>query len=177
MKKEDILSIKDWIKIFIKFSGTCSNCKKRIDNGIYGYWSKSSKSILHESCFVSLFLSSSGVHNSNNVDGSSNYDDLSSSIDNNNKERLGKHLNSYGPNILYTNDKHNNGIINRQIKNKKCFICGGYIDFDNNLIAYLLKLNEINNSKSDILYCYDCLENFRNGVFKKYQGKFMSDTD
>jgi hypothetical protein len=61
------------------------------------------------------------------------------------------------------------------MKKKKCFICNGYIDSDNNLVAYLLKLNEINNSKSDIIYCYNCLDNFRDEVFKKYQDKFMND--
>ena len=92
-----------------------------------------------------------------------------------NNERNNKRLNSYGSNIFYANDKDSKGLINRQMKKKKCFICNGYIDSDNNLVAYLLKLNEINNSKSDIIYCYNCLENFRDEVFKKYQDKFMND--
>jgi len=175
MKKEDILSIKDWLKISIKFSGACSNCMKRIDSGIYGYWSKSSRSVLHDSCYVSLFLSSSDIPNSNITDGCGNYDNLPHAIINN--ERNNKRLNSYGSNIFCTNDKDSKGLINRQLKKKKCFICNSYIDSDNNLVAYLLKLNEINNNKSDIIYCYNCLENFRDEVLKKYQNKFMNDID
>ncbi len=53
---KDVLSINDWIKISIKFSGLCLNCKKKIDSGEYGYWSRLSKSVLHQSCYDSLFL-------------------------------------------------------------------------------------------------------------------------
>jgi hypothetical protein len=53
---KDALSINDWIKISIKFSGLCLNCKKKIDSGDYGYWSRLSKSVLHQSCYDSLFL-------------------------------------------------------------------------------------------------------------------------
>ena len=35
-----IYRLDDWIKISIKFSGALSNCMKRIDSGIYGYWSR-----------------------------------------------------------------------------------------------------------------------------------------
>jgi hypothetical protein len=61
------------------------------------------------------------------------------------------------------------------MKKKKCFICNDNVNFDNKLIATLLKLNEINDSKSDIFYCYDCLENFNDSVFKKYKDKFMDE--
>ena len=53
---KDALSINDWIKISIKFSGLCLSCKKKIDSGEYGYWSRLSKSVLHQSCYDSLFL-------------------------------------------------------------------------------------------------------------------------
>ena len=53
---KDVLSTNDWIKISIKFSGLCLNCKKKLDSGEYGYWSKLSKSVLHQSCYDSLFL-------------------------------------------------------------------------------------------------------------------------
>ena len=175
MKKEDILSIKDWIKISIKFSGTCSDCNKRIDSGVFGYWSKSSRSILHESCYISLFLSSSDILNSNNIDGGGNHVHLPLSMNNN--ERNNKRLNIYESTIFNTNDKDSKGLINRQMKKKKCFICNAYVDFDNNLITYLLKLNEMDNIKSDNIYCYDCLENFSDEVFKKYQDKFMNENN
>jgi hypothetical protein len=174
MKNQDILSIKDWIKISIKFSGTCSSCNKRIESGIYGYWSKSTRSVLHESCYVSLFLSSSEILNSNNIDRGDNYDNLPVTINN---ERNNKLLNSYDSAIFNTNDKDSKGLINRQMKKKKCFICNDYVDFDNDLVVYLLKLNEMSNSKSDITYCYGCLENFSDEVFKKYQYKFMNEID
>src|SRR5215210_5841840 len=57
MDKEGILSATgDWIKISIKFSGVCLHCKKRLNSGEYGYWSKGSKSILHETCYDSLLF-------------------------------------------------------------------------------------------------------------------------
>ncbi|MGN6821245.1 MAG: hypothetical protein ACTHJ7_00440 [Candidatus Nitrosocosmicus sp.] len=56
MNKEDILSISDWIKISVRFNGLCSSCKKKIDSGSYAYWSRLSKSILHDSCYESLFF-------------------------------------------------------------------------------------------------------------------------
>jgi len=173
MKKENILSIQDWIKISIKFSGTCSSCEKRIDSGNYGYWSKSSKSVLHESCYISLFLSSSDMNSSNYDDGGvGDYNYLSSAI--NSDEKKINRMNSYDSTIFNTNGKNSKGLINKQMKKTKCFICDGYVDFDNNLIAYLLKLSKINNNKADIIYCYNCLENFSNEVLKKYQNKFMS---
>ena len=171
MKKEDILSITDWIKISIKFSGTCSVCKKRIDSGNYGYWSKSSKSVLHDSCYISLFSSSFEINNSNDVIKEGNYDGLSQGINNN--ERNTKNLNKPNSIVSVSDYKDGKSLINKQMKKKKCFICNEYVNFDNKLVAYLLKLNEINDSKSDIVYCYDCLENFDDNVFEKYKDKFM----
>src|SRR5919202_3648836 len=121
MKKEDILSIKDWIKISIKFSGTCSVCKKRIDSGNYGYWSKSSKSVLHDSCYISLFSSSFEINNSNDVIKEGNYDGLSLGINNN--ERNTKNLNKPNSIVSVSDYKDGKSLINKQMKKKKCFIC------------------------------------------------------
>ena len=80
MNKDDILSIDDWIKISIKFSGVCLNCKKRLNSGDYGYWSRVSKSILHELCYNSLFFpSSSAIKESSGVVGGSSVLDKSNS--------------------------------------------------------------------------------------------------
>ena len=48
------------------------------------------------------------------------------------------------------------------------------MDFNNDFIISLLKLGEKYDSNLDILYCYDCLENFSNDVYENYKKKFMS---
>lgn len=178
MNKEGILSATgDWIKISIKFSGVCLHCKKRLNSGEYGYWSKGSKSILHETCYDSLFFpfSVKKESSSDNADlvtldksgnktvGPKNKDgDIdSSSIGNSNN-------NDYGSSS--SSSVHGR----KRAKNTKCFICSNYVDFDNDLIISLLKLAEGYNCNSDVLYCQDCLGNPSNGVYENYKKKFMN---
>jgi hypothetical protein len=40
----------EWIKLLVKFNGTCQICEKQILVGEYALWSKSSKKIKHIDC-------------------------------------------------------------------------------------------------------------------------------
>jgi hypothetical protein len=172
MNNEDILSINDWIKISIRFSGICLNCKQRLNSGEYGYWSRISKSILHESCYNSLFLQSSIVKDSS--------DDIGTGVSNKNNIKTvnlgGNTLSNYNPSDTLINNNNEDGIniVKRREKKTKCFICDKYIDFNNDFIRYLFKLSEKYKSNLDVLYCFDCLENFTFDVYKNYKKKFMS---
>lgn len=180
MNKDDILSIDDWIKISIKFSGVCLNCKKRLNSGDYGYWSRISKSILHELCYNSLFFQSSS--SSSAIKESSGVVGVTSVLDKSNSKTISLDgiTTSPPPPPPTASGATDNGISNsnNNIKKKgkkiKCFICNKYIDFNNDFIISLLKLGEKYNSNLDILYCYDCLENFDNDVYENYKKKFLS---
>jgi hypothetical protein len=167
MNKEDVLSIRDWIKISIKFSGTCMNCKKRLNSGDYGYWSRTSKSILHESCYNSLFLPSSDIKELN--DGGS-----SDRIYVDGKNRSNKSVNLYDNAETADTDVVSNSVIKKREKKIKCYICNTYIDFNNNLIVSLSKLSEKYNNNSSVFYCYDCLENFSSAIMENYKKKFLT---
>lgn len=169
MNKEDILSINDWIKISIKFSGICMNCKKRLSSGEYGYWSRTSKSILHESCYNSLFLSSFDIRELN--DGGSSREGVGGK--NNSKAVImGGNVQTAVTNVV--SNINSNSIIKKREKKIKCFICDKYIDFNNDLIISLLNLSEKYDGNSGFFYCYDCLENFNDAIRDKYKKKFMS---
>jgi hypothetical protein len=172
MNNEDILLINDWIKISIRFSGICLNCKQRLNSGEYGYWSRNSKSILHELCYNSLFLQSSIVKDSS--------DDVGTGVSNKNNIKTvnlsGNTLSNYNSTDALINNNNEDGIniIKGRAKKTKCFICDKYIDFNNVFIKYLLKLSEKYKSNLDVLYCFDCLENFTFDVYKNYKKKFLS---
>ena len=146
---KDALSINDWIKISIKFSGLCLNCKKKIDSGEYGYWSRLSKSVLHQSCYNSLFLPQRLPFFSS----SSSISSSSSST----------------PKEVYSDS-----IVKKRDKKTKCFICSGQVDFNNELIKSLSGLCEKYDSNSDIIYCNHCLDGFNNDVYENYKRRFMS---
>ncbi len=197
MDKEGILSATgDWIKISIKFSGVCLHCKKRLNSGEYGYWSKGSKSILHETCYDSLLfpLSDTKESPSNNADlvtldkagnktvSPKNKDGDAGNNANRVKRYGGINSSSNGNGGNNNNNNNNNNdygssssiLSRKRAKNTKCFICGNNVDFDNDLIISLLKLAEGSNCNSDVLYCHDCLENPSNGVYENYKKKFMN---
>lgn len=51
----DLSSFYDWLKISIKFSGICLNCKKKVNSGDIGYWSRKKKGVMHETCYEQVF--------------------------------------------------------------------------------------------------------------------------
>ncbi|MBA3749866.1 MAG: hypothetical protein H0X03_03050 [Nitrosopumilus sp.] len=162
MSKEDILSNKDWIKISIKFSGVCLSCKKKLNSGEYGYWSRIAKSILHESCYNSVFFPLSSDIKELSLNGTSESDknrNTTLSLDNGN---------------MTYNSINNSNSQKKKEKKIKCFICNNYIDFNNVLMLSLLKLCEQYSSNFEILYCYNCLENFGKDVYENYKKKFMT---
>src|SRR5215203_1449758 len=138
---KDALSINDWIKISIKFSGLCLNCNKKIDSGEYGYWSRLSKSVLHQSCYDSLFL----------------------------PQRLPS--SSFSSSSLSSTPKevYSDSIVKKRDKKTKCFICSGQVDFNNELMKSLSGLCEKYHSNSDIIYCNNCLDGFNNDVYENYK--------
>ncbi len=196
MDKEGILSATgDWIKISIKFSGVCLHCKKRLNSGEYGYWSKGSRSILHETCYDSLFFpfSVKKESSSNNADlvtldnagnkfvSPKNKDGDAGNNANRVKRDGGINSSNNGNGGSNSNNKNDYGgggggsiLSRKRAKNTKCFICSNNVDFDNGLIKSLLKLAEGYNCNSDVLYCHDCLENPSNGVYENYKKKFLN---
>jgi hypothetical protein len=164
MNKEVILSISDWIKISVRFKGLCSSCKKRIDSGSYAYWSRLSKSILHDSCYESLFLLPLDMQKLNSI----NNEDGHRSIKKNKEVETSKNF------ALTISDKvtKKDGKFKEERK-VKCFICDRNIDFDNDLIKILLNLYS-NDLTANVMYCQYCLESFDKDVYEKYKKKFMS---
>jgi hypothetical protein len=186
MDKGDVLAASaaaadydDWIRISIRFSGFCLYCKKRLNSGEYGYWSKSSKSIIHEPCFDALFSpnSHSDINDLPSIQtGLMNLDKTKEktvgqekkpgTMENNNTAHIKRNDNFGG------GDSISNPIKKRE-KNAKCFICNNPVDFENDLIMSLLKLSSEYRNNSDILYCSDCLDDLDNDAYEKYKRKFM----
>jgi hypothetical protein len=186
---KDALSANDWIKISIKFSGLCSSCKKKLNSGEYGYWSKLSKSVLHQSCYDSLFLPQRLPSPSPSTSPSQSLLDpkgISSgsaaaaadaarvSGEKNGKPAAAAAA-ATSSSTGVDNNAHENGnsIFKKRDKKIKCFICSRYVDFNNELMKSLSRLCEKYNSNSDIVYCSYCLENFDNSVYESYKRRFM----
>ncbi len=164
MNKEDILSATgDWIKISIKFSGVCLYCKKRLNSGEYGYWSKGSKSVLHESCYDSLLLPSSVKKNESpsdiaglmtldrHIDKTSALQKKDGNAENNAQlANVDGNDGSSGGGSGGNNNNNNNILGRKREKKVKCFICNNYVDFNNELVISLLKLSGGYNSNSDV---------------------------
>lgn len=51
----DLGSFDGWFKMSMKFPGICLKCKKKINLGEMGYWSRKKKSVLHEKCYEQVF--------------------------------------------------------------------------------------------------------------------------
>ena len=193
LDKEGILSATgDWIKISIKFSGVCFHCKKRLTYGEYGYWSKAAKSILHETCYDSMFFPFSAKKDSSSDNAGSVTLDRAGNKTvgpknkegdaGNNADRVKRdgdiNSGSNGNSSSHNGNNNNHGgssILNRKrAKNTKCFICGNSLDFDNDLIISLLRMAEGYNCNSNVLYCHACLENPGSGAYENYKKKFMN---
>ncbi len=150
MDEKDILSIDDWIKISIRFSGSCLICKKKLLSGEYGYWSKKFKSILHEACYDKMFKTKT----SNEM--------MALSKGN---QSINSQINLIENGLIDFVNKNNNKI--------KCFICKNKIDFNDQLIISLLKMCNKNYDNLDTLYCSNCLRNFDIDTANKYEKHFL----
>ncbi len=141
----DISSFTDWIKIKIKFSGLCLTCKRKIKTGDFGYWSKSSKAIIHEACY--------SLQNSNNYE-----------IESHGQEKCGN---------LRMTDKYNNGNKFRtDVKTGQCFICNTLVDTQDPLIINLINVEE-KTDKVETMYCSICMNGFNSRVLREYKDAFQ----
>jgi len=161
------MSDNDWIKISIRYSGPCVKCKKKLESGSYGYWSRSSKSILHEKCFEDMDSFSSNKIKMTDSDTDIEF------IKNvqNNKCMTTKDL-------LLKNSQQSIGLMSKSIKKNerknKCYICNNVIDLKDELISSLLTIADKFLYKVDVFYCHNCLENFNKSDMEKYSQKFMN---
>lgn len=137
----------DWIRIKVKFPGKCIKCNKKLDPGIFCYWSRASKAILHEDCYQ---LRNSGQPQILSIDDDTNLP----------TGKFKKTLLNQNSNTL------------RKV-NSKCIICSGVIDIHNVLIV---KLSEIGDSRGDqegSNYCAECMVNFNADKYELYKKEFM----
>lgn len=144
----DISKINDWVKISIKYTGSCSFCKDKVKSSSYGYWSRSSKLVLHDECYNSLY----SLSNTKDVLDPNDHKNKSSNS-NVNKGDLSNFINKYNKKIV-------------------CYICKKYVDFTDELILSLLQI-EKNSDKTEILYCSTCLQNFNSEVYTMYKSSFL----
>ena len=161
----EIMAANDWIKISRKYSGVCLKCKKKLESGHYGYWSRSSKSILHENCFNDLNFDSSKIDKLTDVD-----DSIESLIVEDNEPKI---VCGLPPESVHQSVSH----VNKRLKNErniKCYICNNVVDLKDELVNSLLIIAEKFSSKVDVFYCHDCLEKFNDVVIGQYRKKFMN---
>ena len=156
----------DWIKISIKYSGPCVKCKKKLESGCYGYWSRTSKSILHEKCFEDLnFISSDEIK-------------MTASDNNTESKDVQNYKSMATRSLLVKNIPQRIGLMSKSIKKNelknKCYICNNVIDLKDELIISLLTMAEKFFYKIDVFYCVDCLENINKSAIEEYSQKFVS---
>jgi hypothetical protein len=145
MNKDPLLA-RDWIKMSIKFAGFCIICKQKINPSEVGYWSREAKSILHQDCYNLSSLHTKKIKNS-----------LNSKTD----------LTQKNGDILLEE------FITHRENKEKCFICGNRVNFHDNLIMTLLKL-ERNISTLDTIFCSTCLTCFDLLIYEEYKRAFSN---
>lgn len=140
---DNIFSSGDWLKIKIKFSGVCLNCKQKINAGDFGYWSRNVKSIVHDRCYLE----------------SNKIDQVANPVAN--RHEIG----------LSIGDKNDDTTTLRQRKNEACFICNKSVNFNNPLIIELIKVKDKSDQLKS-WYCVDCLKGFNTIVYEAYKTSF-----
>ena len=140
---DNIFSSGDWLKIKMKFSGVCLNCKQKINAGDFGYWSRNAKSIVHANCYLE----------------SKKIDQMANPIGN--RRDIG----------LDTVDKNDDTGTLRLHKNEICFICNKSVNLNDPLIVELIKAEE-RSYQLKSLYCAHCLKEFDTRVFEEYKTSF-----
>ena len=145
MNKDPLLA-RDWIKMNMKFPGFCLVCKQKINSAEVGYWSRESKSIVHHDCYNRSDLHTKKNKNSFN----------SKTV-----------LNQKNGNMLLAE------FITQRENKEKCFICSNQVNFHDNLIMTLLKL-ERNISALDTIFCSTCLSCSDHLIFEEYKRAFSS---
>ncbi len=155
------------MRISIRYSGACAKCKKKLESGHYGYWSRSSKSILHENCFDDLNPTSSKISKITSVDNS--IESVKDIEEDESMKTSGLQLKSGQQNISHVSKR-----IKKNESKIKCYICNNVVDLKDELVNSLLIIADKFSNKVDIFYCRDCLENFDDVIIEKYKKKFMN---
>ncbi|TVP39611.1 hypothetical protein [Candidatus Nitrosocosmicus arcticus] len=142
----DPLLAPDWIKMNMRFPGLCLICKQRVNSAEVGYWSRTAKSIIHQDCY-----NLSGLY-------------------------AKKNQNSF-KNKTIQSQKNGDSLLAEFITDReskeKCFICSKEINFQDDLIMTLLKL-ERNISTLDTLFCSTCLSCSDLHIFEEYKHAFSN---
>jgi hypothetical protein len=145
MRDDDLLSLGDWIKIKIKFSGVCLNCKEKISTGEFGYWSRKAKAIVHDKCYLQLIRPSQ------------------QKVEEGNREKDRKQV-----------SKKNNpdSPIFELPDNAQCYICNNHVDINDPLFIELFKIKD---KEIDVgtFYCAICLKGFDTAIFNEYKTSFQ----
>ena len=144
--REDLSSAGDWIKIRIKFSGSCLHCKKKINIGEVGYWSRKAKSIVHENCFLQF--------------------------DEPIQQEKGEGYRRNNQTLISEKDNPDNTLL-KMNDNAQCYICNSLVDIRDPLI---IELSNIDFKKDHVkaYYCATCLKVFNKAIFNKYKTTFQS---
>jgi hypothetical protein len=132
--------------MIMKFPGFCLICKQRVKSDEVGYWSKTTKSILHQDCY-----NLSGIH----------------TIKNQNSFRNTTVQSQKNGESLLTE------FITQRENKEKCFICSNKINFHDGLIMTLLKL-ERNIGNLDTIFCSTCLSCSDTQIFEDYKHAFSN---
>lgn len=144
--RDDIFSSGDWMKIKIKFSGICLNCKQKINAGDLGYWSRNAKSILHDNCYLKL----TKIDQTNYLEGNRG----------NNRKHMETKI-EYNT-VATTLTEH---------KTDLCFICDNPVDLHDPLIVELINVEDMGGHIRS-LYCALCLKGFNSSIFEDYKISF-----
>lgn len=142
----DPLLAPDWIKMRMRFPGFCLICKRKINSAEVGYWSREAKSILHQDCY-----DLSGLHT----------------------KKTKNLLNSKTVLSQKNGDILLAEFITQRENKEKCFICSNRVNFHDNLIMTLLKL-ERNVSTLDTIFCSSCLTCFDLHIYEEYKRAFSN---
>ncbi|WP_148687147.1 hypothetical protein [Candidatus Nitrosocosmicus hydrocola] len=143
---DDIFSSNDWMKIKIKFSGSCLKCKQKINAGDVGYWSRSAKSILHDDCYLTFMKIDQTDHLEANRG--------------NNRKRIESRI-----------DYNTAATTLTGYKTDLCFICNNPVDLHDPLIVELIHIED-KDGQSRSHYCALCLKEFNSRIFEDYKISF-----
>lgn len=144
--RDNPLSEGDWIKIKIKFSGACLNCKKKLSIGELGYWSRKAKSIVHENCYLQFNTSNQPQ-----------------------EQHEGYSKNS----SVQIREKDNSESTFLKLPgNVQCYICDNSVDIHDPLITELFKVED-RKDRLEVVYCASCLRGFNTAIFNDYRTSFQ----
>lgn len=148
----DPFSSGDWLKIKVKFPGKCIKCKGGLEPGNTCYWSRSTKAIVHEECYLPSLTNP-----------------LQIGSDVGEVKALTRNESSNNKDVHSQNNKHK--------RSTKCFICSNPIEIDNNLISALYFIGKADGRDYESIYCPTCLESFDDKKYEMYRKSFMRKID